>query len=793
MKVSAKWLNEWVGTSKTPEQVAEVLTSAGLEVDTVEHLCQFTQVVVAEVVSREQHPDADRLSVCQVNDGTGDLVQVVCGAKNVRQGLKIAFAQVGAVLPGDFKIKKAKLRGVVSHGMICAASELGLPDDSDGIIELPLDAPIGLSIKDYLELDDAIIDIELTANRGDCANMLGVAREFAVLNKQPLQQPEIRDIAATCSDVLPVKLSATDRCPRYLGRIIKGIDANAETPNWLKNRLERAGLRAIHPVVDVTNYVMLELGQPMHAFDLSAIKGAIDVRLAKLGEALTLLDEQVLTLSEADLVIADQDKALALAGIMGGLDSGTTTQTQDVFLESAFFAPELLSVSARKYHLQSDSSYRFARGVDFELAHKAMLRASQLLADIVGGQFGPIEAVSEDANLPKLPSIDLKAEHIKRLLGLAFAHQDVTDILTRLGMQVTEITAGHWQVVPPSWRFDVRIEADLIEELIRIHGYQHLPETLPITAASMYAPSKSLQLKARLEQVLVAHGFMETIQYSFVDAALQQAMFPKANGLNLANPIAADLAQMRVSLWPGLIKAAAYNLNRQVDSLRLFESGLVFLQDNQKLSQPGRFAGLMAGKAQRKDWLSAERLVDFFDVKAVVAALLSSLGIRQATWQRAEDACLHPGRQAVVAVNGQILAKVGQIHPKLQKEWDFELPIFVFELDLDKVMDVAELTQVFVPISKYPAVQRDLALVVPEAVLVADMIEAVAAKIGDSLNQVQIFDIYQGDGVASGMKSVAVRLTFQSERDTLAQEQVNSWVEQAMNILASEFNATLRA
>jgi len=581
MKFSELWLREWVNPAISSEELSEQITMAGLEVDGVDAVAgAFNGVVVGEVVECGQHPNADKLRVTKINVGGDRLLDIVCGAPNCRQGLKVAVATVGAVLPGDFKIKAAKLRGEPSEGMLCSFSELGIDVESEGIIELPLDAPIGTDIREFLKLDDNTIEISVTPNRADCLGIIGVARDVAVINQLPLIEPDMSPVAATINDTLPIEVKANEACPRYLGRVVKNINVAAPTPLWMSEKLRRCGIRSIDPVVDITNYVLLELGQPMHAFDLNRIEGGIVVRLANKDEELTLLDGTTAKLNDDVLVIADHKKALAMGGIFGGAHSGVNAQTQDVLLESAFFNPLSITGRARRQGLHTDASHRYERGVDPELQSKAMERATALLLEICGGQAGPIIDVTTDATLPKAAKITLRREKLDRLIGHHVEDAQVTDILKRLGCQV-EVQAESWVAVAPSWRFDMQIEEDLVEEVARVYGYNNIPD-VPVKANLEMTQHREADLSLkRVKNLLVDRGFQEAITYSFVDPKVQQWLHPGEEALILPNPISVEMSAMRLSLWTGLLTSVVYNQNRQQSRVRLFESGLRFVPDSE--------------------------------------------------------------------------------------------------------------------------------------------------------------------------------------------------------------------
>ncbi|MDX1805021.1 MAG: phenylalanine--tRNA ligase subunit beta [Alcanivorax sp.] len=795
MRFNEAWLREWVNPAIDTDTLVQQLTMAGLEVDAVEPAAAaFTGVVVGQVVRCEQHPDADKLSVCQVSNGS-ETAQVVCGAANVREGLKIPFAQVGAVLPGDFKIKKAKLRGVESFGMLCGASELGMEDLIDGLMELPDDAPVGTDIRDYLQLDDAVIEVDLTPNRADCLSLRGIAREVGVMNQSALTEQPIARVAPAIDDTLAITLADSAACPRYLGRVIKGVNVTAATPLWMVERLRRAGLRSIDPIVDVTNYVLLELGQPLHAFDLAKLNGGITVRQARAQEALTTLDDQALTLRDDTLVIADDSAALALAGVMGGKPSSVTDTTRDIFLECAFFAPLAIAGKARSYGLHTDSSHRFERGVDPQLQGDAIERATALILEIAGGQPGPVSEALDENQLPGQAELNLHADRIENLLGLRLPAEQVEDILSRLGMEITTQESGEeWTVLAPSWRFDMAIEADLIEELARIYGYAKLPSRVPAGSPSGEPVAERTVAVRRLADALMERGYQEAITYTFVEPGLLAKVEPRVEPLPLLNPISTDLGVMRTTLLAGLLSTARHNLNRQADRLRLFETGLRFVPtDNAEaeggLAQTPMIAGLLFGTAQPQHW-DGKRAVDFFDLKGDVEALLSLSEPAAFGFEAAEHPALHPGQTAALKRDGDVVGYLGRIHPRLAAELDLPKQIYLFELAL------APLQQGILPsfqaVSDQPRMRRDLAFVVEQGVAAADMLDAVRAACDERLTDVRIFDIYQGDTIGKNRKSLALGLTFQDRSRTLKDQEVNDLVDAVVSQLKQQFNATLR-
>lgn len=794
MKFSELWLREWVNTTLDSEALSNQITMAGLEVDGVEPVSgAFTGVVVGEVMECGQHPNADKLRVTKVNVGGDRLLDIVCGAPNCRQGLKVAVATVGAVLPGDFKIKAAKLRGEPSEGMLCSFSELGISDDHNGIIELPLDAPIGTDIREYLKLDDNTIEISVTPNRADCLGIIGVARDVAVLNQTELNAPEIVPVEATISDTLPIKVEAADACPRYLGRVVKGINVKAATPLWMKEKLRRCGIRSIDAVVDVTNYVLLELGQPMHAFDKDRIEGGIVVRMAKEGETLVLLDGSEAKLNADTLVIADHNKALAMGGIFGGEHSGVNDETQNVLLECAFFSPLSITGRARRHGLHTDASHRYERGVDPALQYKAMERATRLLIDICGGEAGPVIDVTNDATLPKRATITLRRSKLDRLIGHHVADAQVSDILRRLGCDVTE-GQDEWHAVAPSWRFDMEIEEDLVEEVARVYGYNNIPDE-PVQAGLVMGSHREADLSLkRVKTMLNDKGYQEVITYSFVDPKLQQLIHPGQEALILPSPISSEMSAMRLSLWTGLLGTIVYNQNRQQNRVRIFESGLRFVPDTQAnlgIRQDLMLAGAITGNRVEEHWDLAKGTVDFYDMKGDLEAILDLTGKLSEIEFRAEAIpALHPGQSAAIYLDGKRVGFIGVVHPELERKFDLNGRTIVFELEWNPVADrVIPQAQ---DISRFPANRRDIAVVVAENVPAADIL-AECKKVG--VNQVvgvNLFDVYRGKGVAEGFKSLAISLILQDTSRTLEEEEIAATVAKCVEALKERFQASLR-
>ena len=790
MRISETWLKEWVKTESSTDELAARLTMAGLEVDGVEPVAGvFTGVVVGEIIACEQHPDADKLRVCQVNAGEDEPLSIVCGAPNARVGIKVPCAKVGAVLPGDFKIKKAKLRGVASFGMLCAEQELGLSEASDGLFELPADAPVGQDIRDYLQLDDNIIEVDLTPNRSDCLSIAGVAREVGVIERAEYTPGHIDEVVPAIQDTFDVSISAAEQCPHYVGRVVRGVNVTATTPLWMVERLRRSDIRSIDPVVDVTNYVLLELGQPMHAFDLEKLEGHIHVRLAEPGEKLVLLNGQELELSEGSLVIADAAKALALAGVMGGAESGVTETTKDIFLESAYFDSIAIAGKARSYGLHTDSSHRFERGVDFELQKKAMDRATQLLCEIAGGKPGPMVEASHPEFLPKLEPINLRKSQIQRVLGFAMSDADVEDILGRLGMDLVTTESG-WHIVPPAYRFDIRIEVDLIEELGRVWGYNNLPTRLPAMKFEVVPAPESQIQESRIKQLMVDRGYQEAITYSFVEKSILDKIAPDKKAVELANPISADMSHMRTSIWAGLLQVARHNINRQQHRVRLFETGLVFTEED-GIQQVPHIGGLIYGDVASESWHGKGRPADFFDLKGDVESLLKlSANPEIFGFQAAEHPALHPGQSAEILRDGKVVGYLGALHPVIQKALDIPASVYLFDIELAAVSE--RTVPAFKELSRFPEVRRDLAVIIEEKIPAEAILKVVRAESGEWLTNSVIFDVYQGANLEEGHKSVAFGLTLQHPSRTLKDEEVNGVIDRVVTSLKEQLNVTLR-
>jgi phenylalanyl-tRNA synthetase beta chain len=793
MKFSEQWLREWVDPKVSTAKLAHRLTMAGLEVDSIDPVAgDFSNVVVGEILEIEQHPDADKLRVCMVDVGKKDLLKIVCGAANAEKGLRAPVALVGAVLPGGLKIKKGKLRGVDSFGMLCSEQELGMAESADGLMVLPADATPGADIRDYLGLDDVSIELGLTPNRGDCLGIAGIAREVGVLFGLDVEGPQIDPMPADHRETFPVEIQSTDDCPHYIGRVIKDINAGVATPLWMQEKLRRSGLRSLGPVVDVTNYVLLELGQPMHAFDLKKLQGGLWVRRAIRNESLVLLGGNKIALDSESLVIADVKGPQALAGIMGGQASAVSDSSKHIFLESAFFAPLPIAGRARRFGLHTASSHRFERGVDPKQQRRAIERATALLLSIVGGKAGPVIEVTDRKTLPDQRVVTLRAARVARVLGTPVENKKIEDILVHLGMQLSSEAEGVWQVRPPSFRFDISIEEDLIEEIGRIYGYDQLPTRHGMGAMMMSARAEACISPRRLRSRLVDRGYQEVINYSFIDPAQQERFDNALAPVKLSNPLASDMAVMRTSLLPGLVASLKYNLNRQQDRLLLFEQGIKYIQQDTDIKEEDTIAGIVYGTVLPEHWDSPARAMDFFDVKADVEALLA-LALATENWRfEALEASnvFHPGQSArIFSKNGEI-GRIGALHPALCAENGLPEGIFAFELSLE-ALKTGKLPN-FTPVSRHPAIRRDLAIVVKEGVSAQDIDDCIREASGEWLIKLQLFDLYKGKGIDSGEKSLALGLTLQASSRTLMDTEVDGVVEKVLASLNKNFNATLR-
>ena len=794
MQFSEQWLRTFVDPQLDSDALGHLLTMAGLEVEEADPAAPaFSGVVVAQIVEAEKHPNADKLKLCKVDAGRGELLQIVCGAPNAAVGMKVPCATVGAVLPGDFSIKAAKLRGVESFGMLCSARELGLSEDHGGLYALPEDAPIGTDIRLYLGLDDTLFTIKLTPNRADCLSLEGVAREVAAVTGAAFRPTEVSPVAPTIDARRAIVLDAPQACPRYCGRILRGVDAKAPTPDWMVRRLERSGIRSISALVDVTNYVMLELGQPLHAFDNTRLQGAIHVRFPRAGEQVLLLNEQTVAPAPDTLLIADEQRALALAGIMGGEESGVTLETTEVFLESAFFAPEAIAGRARSYGFSSDASHRFERGVDFDLANRALERATRLILDICGGAAGPIEEAVASEALPSRAPVLLRTARARRVLGITLDDAAIQSLLERVHLKV-ERDGEDFRVTPPSWRFDIEIEVDLVEELARLYGYDNIPAVAPQGSLMMTPSSEHRRPVWDVRHLLAGRGYQEVVNFAFVEEAWERDFCANEDPIRLANPIASQLSVMRSSLIAGLVGNLATNRKRQIDRVRVFEVARVFQRkaDGEPVAgfhQSMRVAGLAAGTALPEQWGERGRAVDFFDVKADVEALFAP---RQLTFETLSHPALHPGRAANVLLDGHSVGFVGELHPVWVQRYDLGSAPVVFEVELDAALQSR--MPAYREISRMPAVFRDLALVVGLDVTVARVIETLRAVAPEVVKDIALFDVYHGKGIDPDKKSLAFRVSMQDTQRTLEDAEVEAaiavLVKQAETVLGGRLRGT---
>ncbi len=793
MRVSENWLREWVNPGVDTHRLAEILTMAGLEVDAVEPAApKFSGVVVAKLLKVNAHPDAKKLHVCQVDDGNGELCNVICGASNVRDGLKVAFAKVGAILPANFKIESKELRGVESFGMLCSASELGLAEASQGIMELPENAELGADVYEYFALNDQVIDVDLTPNRSDCLSIQGVAREVSALLDVPLQKEStIPAVNVTTPTVFPVEIKAKQECPRYVGRVIEAVDGSVQSPLWMQEKLRRAGVRSINAITDITNFVMLDIGQPMHAFDFSALNNGIDVRFANKAEKLELLDGQVVELVGDELVIADSKRAVALAGIMGGQETSIQASTTKVFLESASFKPQVIAGKARRYGLHTDSSHRFERGVDPSLARLAIERATQLIVDIVGGNAGPITCEEELSTLPVSESIVLKHAKVESLLGIEISATNIKLMLERLCCDVS-VNEDVLHVVPPSYRFDLNNDVDLIEEVARLVGYENIPADVKALAINTTSNIEEDQLGS-MKGALVALGYHEVITFSFVDQDIERLFNGENTSKALANPISQELSVMRSSAWPGLIKTAQYNVHRQQSRIRIFEQALQFKNNKNGLVQVPSLSGLIIGDSAPEQWGRASRKVDFYDLKGDVEHLLkmSSLAVEEFSFQPAEDPALHPGQSAKILYKDIMVGRLGKLHPRIQTELDLDPSVYLFELQLNELINKADVHS-FQALSKYPSIRRDITVIVDEHINAADIRSNIEQMNIECLQRVDVFSVYKGKGISESKKSVSLGLILQEFSRTLTDKEIEQTVLLIISQLEEKVGAEIR-
>ena len=791
MQFSESWLRSLCNPKLSTEELCHLLTMAGLEVEECRPAAvEFSNVVVAEVLSVEKHPDADKLKLCSVAVGETTPLQIVCGAPNVAAGMKVPCARVGARLSG-IEIKRAKVRGIESFGMLCSARELGLSDDHGGLLPLGADAPVGEDIRRHLDLDDHLITLKLTPNRADCLSLLGIARELSALTGSPLLAPELESVAPVVADTRKVVLDAPQSCSRYCGRIIRGVDAKVPTPEWMRRRIERSGIRSISFLVDVTNYVMLELGQPLHAFDDAELSGAIHVRLPTQGETLLLLNEQTVTPSADTALIADDEKPLAMAGIMGGEHSGISDSTRDLFLESAFFPPSAIAGKARALGFSSDASHRYERGVDFDLQRRAIERATQLILASCGGQPGPVVEALAAEHLPRRSPVRLRAARVAKVLGIELREASLGEMLRGLGLQVEKTSEG-FSVTPPSFRFDIEIEEDLIEEIARIHGYDNIPSLPPVARMAMMPATESSRTAMDLRRLVAERDYHEVVTYSFVEAGWEDDFAVNVAPIVLANPIASQMGVMRSTLIGGLVGTLVANRRRQTERVRVFELGRCFRRETgagpvDGFSQPLRLGGLAAGSAQPEQWGAAARRVDFFDVKADVEALFAP---RNLQFAKTEHPALHPGRCAVVSLDGHAVGILGELHPRWVQKYELGTAPVLFELDLAAVL--ATPFPEYAEVSRFPSVTRDLALVVQQSQALAPLLAALRAAAPAIVRDVALFDVYQGKGLAESEKSLAFRIVMQDTQRTLEDAEVEAAVAGLLAVATRDFNASLR-
>ena len=792
MKISEQWLREWANPDVDSETLIEQLTMAGLEVDGVEPCAPpLDKVVVGIVLEKNKHPNADKLSVCSVDVGETEPLQIVCGASNVAAGGTYPVATIGAVLPGDFRIKRSKLRGEESFGMLCSGVEVGIADSAEGLLELDEGLEPGTSISDALQLDDQIIDLDLTPNRADCFSIAGTARDIAAVNEIDFVEPSVNVQASTIDAEQSISLDAGDACPAFAGRIIRNINSTATTPLWMAEKLRRCGIRPLQPVVDVTNFVMLELGQPMHAYDLAKLRGGMSARMATSGEKLTLLDDQEITLDENVLVIADAEKAVALAGIMGGADTAVSAATQDIFLESAFFSPAVMAGRARRFGQHTDASLRFERGVDCSQQVRAIERATELLLQITGGDVGPVTDARNAAALPARSTVELRKTKLQTMLGIAISDDVVTGMLNRLGFAVTANADG-WIVIPPAFRFDIEIEEDLVEEVVRLFGYDKVPEIPQQMRATLSRVTETQVTAKRARMLLIDRGYQEVITYSFVDPARQEALLGVAAELQLTNPISSEQSVMRRSLWPGLLQAASANRKRQQSRVRLFESGVVFAKaDADQVVETEVIAGLVWGALIPEHWDEASDSADVFDIKADCEALTSLCGAQsQFKFVNSEHVALRPGKTARIMRGDVAVGWCGELHPRLVREWGLSPAPLLFEFDADAGLSAT--LPVFRPVSRFPSVRRDLAVLVDESVPADELISAAKEAAGDLLRDVLVFDVYTGAGIETRLKSVALGLILQVTSRTLTELEIDNVITVVTDSLSSKFNAKIR-
>jgi len=784
MQFSEQWLREYTNPAIDTDALSHLLTMAGLEVEGLESVgAEFTKVVIAEIISAEKHPDADRLQLLKVNIGAAEPLQIVCGASNARVGIKAPCALVGAVLPG-FEIKQAKVRGVESFGMMCSEKELGLASESAGILELSLDAPIGQDIREFMGLNDKLFTLKLTPNRSDCLSLVGIAREVAALTGASLALPNAEAVKVTINDSKVVSVADKEACAIYSGRLVQGVNAQANTPTWMVRRLERSGLHSISAIVDITNYVLLELGQPMHAFDAAKLSGDINVRWASQGEEIALLNQQSVKLDKDMLVIADNSGAIAFAGVMGGASTAVSDSTQDIFLESAFFTPDTIAGKGRRFGISTDSSYRFERGVDFSRTLQALERATALVVEICGGQAGPVTLV--DGTLPVRVPTKLRMEKLNSILGITLEESLVAKLFDQLGFAY-DLKAGVFDVSPPSYRFDIAREEDLIEEVARLYGYDNIPAVAPVADLRMLPDSEGRPARHVFQEALVANDYQEVVTYSFVDESWERDLLANANPIKIKNPIASNLSVMRSSIWGGLLDVLVYNLNRQQTRVRLFEIGATYHHAaDSTYAETTSISGLAYGDALPEQWGEVARSVDFYDVKADV----DNLTFGRATYVAAEHPALHPGQSAKVILDGKAIGWIGKLHPKWQQHYQLPKGAMLFELDFSALQQ--RTVPAYSEVSKFPPIRRDMAILVDEQVSAGELLNAMNVAKLDFVTEIGLFDVYRGKGIGENQKSLAFFVLMQDSQKSLVDADADKVMAGLLSIVMQQFGAELR-
>jgi len=784
MQFSEQWLREYTNPAIDTEALSHLLTMAGLEVEGLESVgAEFTKVVIAEIISAEKHPDADRLQLLKVNIGAAEPLQIVCGASNARVGIKAPCALVGAVLPG-FEIKQAKVRGVESFGMMCSEKELGLASESAGILELSLDAPIGQDIREFMGLNDKLFTLKLTPNRSDCLSLVGIAREVAALTGASLALPNAEAVKVTINDSKVVSVVDKEACAIYSGRLVQGVNAQANTPTWMVRRLERSGLHSISAIVDITNYVLLELGQPMHAFDAAKLSGDINVRWASQGEEIALLNQQSVKLDKDMLVIADHSGAIAFAGVMGGASTAVSDGTQDICLESAFFTPDTIAGKGRRFGISTDSSYRFERGVDFSRTLQALERATALVVEICGGQAGPVTLV--DGTLPVRVPTKLRMEKLNSILGITLEESLVAKLFDQLGFAY-DLKAGVFDVSPPSYRFDIAREEDLIEEVARLYGYDNIPAVAPVADLRMLPDSEGRPARHVFQEALVANDYQEVVTYSFVDESWERDLLANANPIKIKNPIASNLSVMRSSIWGGLLDVLVYNLNRQQTRVRLFEIGATYHHAaDSSYADTTSISGLAYGDALPEQWGEVARSVDFYDVKADV----DNLTFGRATYVAAEHPALHPGQSAKVILDGKAIGWIGKLHPKWQQDYQLPKGVMLFELDFSALQQ--RTVPAYSEVSKFPPIRRDMAILVDEQVSAGELLNAMNVAKLDFVTEIGLFDVYRGKGIGENQKSLAFFVLMQDSQKSLVDADADKVMAGLLSIVMQQFGAQLR-